>query len=240
MHVAREYRDAAGIYVGFTTRTRVEHNDICDVPWSGIAIGWGWGLLDPGGFLGLPNAVPGEWGTYDTPTTSRGNRIVDNRIRGFLQVLWDGGAIYSLGQQGRSSDDGELIAGNVATGKRRLAGGNVFYTDGGSRYVTLEHNVSFDNPPGVTDFGPCWLPDSLDICWLQIPYGSDRGGCRPYGDLTYRQNYWQYPTLFISACPYPPYPVNVVDVPGVGQVPPSILKAAGLQRAYRSSVGAGH
>jgi hypothetical protein len=239
-HVGREYRDAAGIYVGFTTRSRVEHNDISHVPWSGIAIGWGWGLLDPGGFLGLPNAVPGEWGTYTTPTTSRGNRIVDNRIRGFLEVLWDGGAIYTLGRQGRSSDDGELIAGNVASDKRRLAGGNIFYTDGGSRFVTLERNVSLDNPPGVTDFGPCFLPDSLDICWLQIPYGSDRGGCRPYGDLTYRQNYWQYPDLFTEACPYPPYPVNVVDVPGAGPVPPSILKAAGLQRAYRSSVGAQH
>lgn len=243
-HVGREYSDAAGIYVGFTTRSRVEHNDISHVPWSGIAIGWGWGLLDPGGFLGLPNAVPGQWGTYTTPTTSEGNRIVGNRIRGFLEVLWDGGAIYTLGQQGRSSDDGELIAGNVASGKRRLAGGNIFYTDGGSRFVTLERNVSLDNPPGITDFGPCWLPDSLTLCGLQIPYGSDRGGCRPYGDLTYRQNYWQYPSLFIEACLYAPYPVNVVDVAnhvisGAGQVPRSILAAAGLEHAYRSSVGAG-
>ncbi len=244
-HVGREYSDSAGIYVGFTTRSRVEHNDIGHVPWTGIAIGWGWGLLDPGGFLGLPNAVPGQWGTYTTPTRSEDNRIVDNRIRGFLEILWDGGAIYTLGQQGRSSDHGELIAGNVASGKRRLAGGNTFYTDGGSRFVTLERNVSLDNPPGVTDFGPCWLPDSLALCGLQIPYGTDRGGCRPYGDLTYRQNYWQYPTLYIAACPYPPYPVNVVDVDnhvisGAGQVPGSILAAAGLQRAYRSSVGARH
>jgi hypothetical protein len=239
----REYQDAAGIYVGFTTRSVVEHNDIADVPWAGIAIGWGWGLLDPGEFPGLPSAVSGQWGIYRKPTTSQGNRIVDNRIRGFLEVLWDGGAIYTQGQQGLSAGAGELIAGNVASGKRAHAGGNTFYTDGGSRYVTLERNVSLDNRPGVTDFGPCGLSDSLAYCGVHIPYGSDRGGCRPYGDLVYRQNYWQYPTPYFSACPYPPYPVNIVDegnkvIQGPGSVPHSILDAAGLQKPYRSTAGA--
>jgi hypothetical protein len=241
--VSREYQDTAAINLGFTTRSLVAHNDIAGTPWSGISVGWGWGLLDPSGFLGLPNATPGLWGSYAEPTTSRGNRILDNRIDGFLEVLWDGGAIYSVGQQGASAADGELIAGNVATGKRRLAGGNVFYTDGGSRYVTLEHNVSLGNPPGVTDFGPCWLPDSLAICGLQIPYGSDRGGCRPYGDLVYRENYWQYPHMFTEACPYPPYPVDVVDegnhtIAGPAEVPGSILRRAGLQPRFRATVGA--
>jgi hypothetical protein len=241
----REFEDAAGIYVGFTTRSLVEHNDINYVPWAGIAIGWGWGLLDPTGFLGLPNAVRGQWGTYTKPTASSGNRIVDNRIRHFLQVLWDGGAIYTLGQQGASARDGELIAGNVASDKRPLAGGNTFYTDGGSRYVTLEGNASFDDKPGVTDFGPCGLPDSLRVCGVHIPYGSDRGGCRPYGDLTYRRNYWEYPTPFFSACVYPPYPVNLVDeanrvISGPGQVPRAIRDAAGLQASYRRTVEAGH
>ncbi|HEY6397697.1 MAG TPA: hypothetical protein VIX82_09615, partial [Solirubrobacteraceae bacterium] len=112
----------------------------------------------------------------------------DNRIQGFLNTLWDGGAIYTLGQQGTSARDGELIVGNVVSDKRRLAGGNTFYTDGGSRFVTLEQNVSLNNNPGVTDFGPCGLPDSLTLCGVVVSYGSDRGGCRPYGDLTYQQN----------------------------------------------------
>ncbi len=242
--VGREYQDAAGIFVGFATRTLVAHNDISEVPWSGIAIGWGWGLLDPSGFLGLPGAVRGQWGTYATPTTSSDNRIIDNRVSDFLSAMWDGGAIYTVGQQGATARDGELIAGNVASGKRPLAGGNVFYTDGGSRYVTLESNVSLDDAPGVTDFGPCGLTDSLIGCGLSIPYGSDRGGCRHYGDLTWRDNYWQFPAPYFSACPYPPYPIALVDtdnhvISGWAQVPRSILTAAGLQRAYRSSVGAG-
>ncbi len=240
----REYQDSAAVFVGFTTRSLVAHNEITDVPWSGIAIGWGWGLLDPSGFLGLPNAVPGQWGRYAMPTASSGNRILDNRISGFLGALWDGGAIYTQGQQGASALDGELIAGNVASDKRRSAGGNVFYTDGGSRYVTLERNVSLDNPPGVTDFGPCHLSDSLVGCGLIIPYGSDRGGCRPYGDLTYRDNYWEFPTPFFSACPFPPYPIGIADVgnhliSGPGGVPRAVLDGAGLAGRYRSTVGAG-
>lgn len=242
--VGREYQDAAGIFAGYTTRTTIEHNDISDVPWSGIALGWGWGLVDPGGFLGLPGATAGMWGTWTTPTASRGNRVLRNRIRRFLQVVWDGGAVYTQGRQGAGPADGEVIAGNVASGKRPAAGGNVFYTDGGSRYVTLTGNVSLDNPVGRTDFGPCGRPDSLALCAVRIPYGSDRGGCRPYGDITYRRNYWQHPEPFWGACPYPPHPVGVRDDGNVTirssrEVPRRVLDAAGRQGTYRDRVGAG-
>jgi hypothetical protein len=241
--VGREYLDAAGIYVGFTTRSTVAHNDISNVPWSGIAIGWGWGLLDPGGFLGLPGAVPGQWGNYTTPTTSQGNRILNNRIRRFLNAVWDGGAIYTQGQQGTSMATGEMISGNVASYKRRLAGGNTFYTDGGSRYVTLSSNVAFSNHPGITDFGPCGLTDSDLLCFVLLPYGTDRGGCRPYGDITYTNNYWQYQEPFFGICPYEGYPVNVVDnnntvITGSAALSRKILAAAGRQGRYRNSVGA--
>lgn len=242
--VGREYQDAAGVFVGFTTRTTVEHNDIADVPWSGIAIGWGWGLVDPGSFPGLPGATPGMWGTWTTPTTSRGNRILRNRIRRFLSVVWDGGAIYTQGQQGASAADGEVIAGNVATGKRREAGGNVFYTDGGSRYVRLQENVSLDNAVGRTDFGPCGDEGALSLCGVRISYGGDRGGCRPYGDLVYRGNRWQHPEPFWSACPFPPHPVGVRDegdvvVTSAAEVPARLLDAAGRQGRWTTAVGAG-
>lgn len=233
----RDYADAAGVYIGFTTRTLVEHNEIYDVPWSGIAIGWGWGLLDPGSFPGLPNAQSGQWGTYDTPTTASGNRILHNRIHGFLNELWDGGAIYTQGRQGTSFDDGELIAWNVASGKRAEAGGNTFYTDGGSRYVTLFQNVSFDNPQGRTDFGPCGLPSSLPLCWLIVPYGADMGGCIPYGDLRFVANYWVN-WAFFDVCPYQDYPINVTFfdnhlISGSADVPVWILRTAGRRHGAR-------
>lgn len=240
--VGREYFDAPGIAIGFTTRSTVAHNDISDVPWAGIAVGWGWGLLDPGWFEGAPNADQmspeqrARWGVWDTPTTSRGNRIVANRIHRFLMRLWDGGAIYTLGRQGDSLADGELLARNVAYDKRPAAGGNVFYTDGGSRYVTLRENVSLDNPPGTADFGPC-LPSGTDLAPLceltgKLAYGSDRGGCRPYGDLAFVDNYLSHPDFYLQACPYPPYPVDVTEegtrqIGGRDDVPQALLDAAG-------------
>ncbi|MEO8752606.1 MAG: right-handed parallel beta-helix repeat-containing protein [Casimicrobiaceae bacterium] len=249
--IGRDYFDAAGIMVGFTTRSLISHNDISYTPWAGIAIGWGWGLLDPGTFLGLSGATVGMWGLYETPTTSRGNRILHNRIHHFLMELWDGGAIYSLGQQGTGADDGELIAGNVAYAKRPAAGGNIFYTDGGSRFVTLFENVSFDNPVGVSDFGPCGLPSelalcklgigagcsSLPLCFLVVPYGSDIGGCIPHGDLNYLSNYWKS-SAFYGICSTT-YPVRVVYannhiIGDIFDVPTRILRAAGRQRTLRT------
>lgn len=152
--IGQEFVDSAGIFVGFTRRTLISHNTIIDVPWAGIAIGWGWGLLDPGMFPGLPGARRGEWGTFNTPTPNSENKILNNLIQGFLKVVWDGGAIYTTGHQGTSMKDALLIEGNVACGKRPAGGGNTFYTDGGSRYIILKDNVSFDNPQGVMDFGP--------------------------------------------------------------------------------------
>lgn len=194
----RDFVDAAAIYVGFTRGTLIECNTIDDVPWTGIAIGWGWGLLDEGMFPGIgAGSKSGMWGNYETPTPNSGNRIRRNRITRFLQDRWDGGAIYTNGQQGLSMDGALVIEGNVASGKRPEAGGNTFYTDGGSRYVLLRGNVSVDNPIGKVDLGPppqrgdpLPYPASASLANM-VPYGGDFGGCCPYGDIHYESNYWR-------------------------------------------------
>ncbi len=247
--VGREFVDAAGITVGFTRRTLISHNTIVDVPWAGIAMGWGWGLLDPGMFPGLPGARRGEWGTFSTPTPNSGNKILNNLIHGFLKEVWDGGAIYTTGQQGTSMLDALLIEGNVARGKRPTAGGNTFYTDGGSRYIVLKDNVSFDNPQGVTDFGPpsrkgdpLPYPPYSDL--NNIPYGLDSGGCVTYGDISFVGNYW-LSLGFFNVCPFSEggvsYPTNLTSrnnhlIQGVEEVPRSILDAAGVQNFLADSI----
>lgn len=239
-YTGREFYDTPGIYVGITTRTTVDHNDIQHVPWSGIAIGWGWGMLDPGGFAGLPHATPNYWGTFTTPTAAQGNQILHNHIQYFLEKLWDGGAIYTTGFQGTSMADGQLIAYNVAENKRALAGGNTFYTDGGSRYVTVKENVSLNNPQGFMDFGPCLKDSSFStLCLLTdvLEYGQDMGGCIPYGDLTFQQNYLRDTLDFYDICTndnFPNYPVGMsfidnVKVSSSSEVPASILSEAGRQ-----------
>ncbi len=243
----REFADAAGIFVGFTRKTLISNNTISNVPWSGIAVGWGWGLLDPGMYPGVPGAVRGQWGPFTTPTPNSGNRILNNLIEDFLQVTWDGGAIYTTGFQGTSMLDALLIQGNVARGKRTSGGGNVFYTDGGSRYIVLRNNVSYNNPTGSTWFGPpAQEKDELKYPPYSglnnIPYGFDFGGCRTYGDITFEKNYVRN-LLFFDICPYSEgsvsYPTNLkyvgnVVIQGEADVPRSILQDAGARNFPRA------
>lgn len=202
--VAAEYQDAAGIFVGYSRNATVSKNFITDVPWAGIAIGWGWGLRDEGGFPGLSGATPGMWGEYTTPTVMEGNRITDNTITRFLQKLWDGGAIYTTGfQDGNPNDglNGTVIAHNYAYDKTPGAGSNVFYTDGGSRFLELDGNISFGNDQGYVNFGPLFAANdtlNADSPFALFPklndwvvYGSDIGGCVTYGDILYVNNLWQ-------------------------------------------------
>lgn len=240
-YTGREFYDAAAIYIGFTTNSLVEYNDIIHVPWSGIAIGWGWGLLDSSGFPGLPFAVPYEWGFYYSPSAAHRNQIVHNKIQYYLEKLWDGGAIYSTGFQGTSITDGQFIGYNVAQHKRANAGSNTFYTDGGSRYITLTENVSLDNPQGYFDFGPCGLSSSFDTILCSKTnvdhYGADTGGCIPFGDIVFKDNYLRDIVTFYDICFNiftVGYPVNITAsgskaVTNSSQVPASIINSAGRQ-----------
>ena len=203
--VAAEYYDAAGIFVGYSKNARVSGNFISDVPWAGIMMGWGWGLRDQGGFPGLDWATPNMWGVNTTPTIMQGNKITDNTITRFLQKLWDTGAIYTSGSQdgdiGNPAPDGTLIARNYAYDKTAGGGGNVFYTDGGSRFLELDGNISFGNDQSYVNFGPAFaINDTLNasdpmavlpILNYLVPYGSDIGGVVTYGDIQYSNNYWQ-------------------------------------------------
>jgi hypothetical protein len=248
-NVAREYLDSAGIFVGFTTRSLIAHNDLHDLPYDGISVGWGFGMMDPGRVPGVPGRFPGcfgcqslPWPKYRTPTTSRGNRVLYNRVWNYLQTLYDGGAVYVLGQQGRRARDGMVIAGNLAFGKAPQHGGNVLYTDAGTRYVTIARNVTYDNAPGY--YGP--TPPFSAIQW-----GRDGGGCRPRGAIVWSGNWWQYPPAGGgpgSGLPYPdldhPYPQNQLichppycplgerfvanhRIRGPGEVPRRVLVSAG-------------
>jgi len=243
-YTGRDYYDSAGIFVGFTTGTVINHNTISHTPWTSVAIGWGWGLFDKGSFPGLPGAVPNMWGVYSTPTTASRNEISSNEFDNFLEQLWDGGAIYTNGAQGPNFANGLTIKLNVAQNKRPAGGSNIYYTDGGSQYVTMDQNVSLNDPVGIADFGPCLTGSSIpDFCALTgTPYGSDVGGCLPVGDLTYMGNYFLDPIDFFGPqiCQndyIPPFPVDLTFVNNVAtntaaQVPNWILLQAGAHGVH--------
>lgn len=241
-YTGMDYYDSAAIFVGFTTGTVVTHNTINHTPWTGIVIGWGWGLFDEGSFPGLPNATRGMWGHYDAPTIASNNEISSNLIENFLEKLWDGGATYANGSQGQSFAHGLLIKLNVAINKRPAAGSNIYYTDGGTQYITLQQNVTLYDPVGTVDFGPCGTGSSISPLCLGTglaPYGADMGGCLPVGYLKYIQNYFADTLTFFGPdlCHndlIPPYPIDLtfmdnVQITSLSQVPSSILDQAGTQ-----------
>ena len=112
---------APGIWVGLTVASRISHNHIHDLPYTGISLGWSW--------------TPKTTGAKD-------NRIEANLIEKVMEFLTDGGGIYCLGDQ-----PGGQITGNLIRDlpKVVLSGHgfdrNGIYLDEGSQGWTVTSNL---------------------------------------------------------------------------------------------------
>ncbi len=115
----RDYFDSVGIFVGYTDTTIVDHNELNDLPYTGISVGWGWGESDP--------------------TVAGNNQIINNRVQRVMQRLQDGGMIYTLSAQPNS-----VIWGNHLLGQTFVYAG--IYLDQGTRYFTIGDNVISSAP----------------------------------------------------------------------------------------------
>ena len=199
-----DYVDASGIFVGFARNTRIENNRISDTSWSGVQIGWGWGLVDSPRFPGQPNSTVSSWlpTALGVPTAIGGTKVIGNVITNFVTQVYDGGAIYTAGAQGSSWANATVIKGNELHSKRPLAGSNVIYTDGGTRWVIVQNNLQYDNQQGQFWMGADFSPfDRLNVNSSDVygfvplingnPYGSEIGGCNPAGNIRYVGNLWE-------------------------------------------------
>jgi len=90
------------------------HNDIDYVPYTGISIGWGW--------------------NYPYTPLSGNNTVGYNRIQNVLQTQFDGGGIYTNGQQPNST-----VSNNFVNGDNTQYG--ALYFDAGSQGYTITDNV---------------------------------------------------------------------------------------------------
>lgn len=138
--VSKEYRDESAILSTYDAGAIILHNDISDVPYDAIDIGYGWGMHDPGG---NPNYRVRMHGydfkgnlVYTTPTTHHDVVVASNRIHGAKRFFHDGGAIYNL-----SASPGTLITENYIFDNSSMIG---IYLDEGSRYITVRRNVVDD------------------------------------------------------------------------------------------------
>lgn len=135
--VSKVYRDHTAILSTYVLGAVILHNDISDVPYDAIDIGYGWGIEDPGGNANYRVRLHGyDWKenqVYDTATTHRDVVVASNRIHGAKRYFQDGGAIYNL-----SASPGTLITENYIFDNNKMIG---LYLDEGSRYLVLRRNV---------------------------------------------------------------------------------------------------
>jgi F5/8 type C domain len=142
-----EYWDAPGIFVGYTTRSVVSGNELFDLPYTGVSVGWGWGSVDVGGA-----------GGYTTPSTSQANVIEKNLISHHMRVLRDGGGIYVLGAQA-----GATMGGNVIANQGNAYG--ELYLDNGTQGYAVTGNVAMSS---AKDDTPSPDPDRAYWMYLQV------------------------------------------------------------------------
>ena len=113
------YESSCGITVINGNNIEIAENEIHDVKYSGISVGFEWGFV---------------------PSASFGNRIANNHIYNIGGPLSDLGGIYLLGPQ-----KGTFVVGNrIHDVRRSVYMGVGIYLDEGSSCVTLEHNVIYN------------------------------------------------------------------------------------------------
>jgi hypothetical protein len=137
--VANTYLGGVGIFLGYTQRSTVVHNQIDHVPYTGISVGWG------GWHANVLRNTDYNLNAH--------NVVANNLLYDYMTVLGDGGAIYTNGSQASSWRGALEIRGNVA-----YNGPNTdfsLYTDAASQYVRLHHNFVYFQPFDSFNSGGC-------------------------------------------------------------------------------------
>jgi hypothetical protein len=121
-----------GIYDGFCADTRIAHNVIYAMPYTGISVGFRWNTSE---------------------TSQRGTIVEYNHVYDTMRMLADGGCLYTLGYQ-----PGTVIRGNVFHDAHRSAfahGGapnNGIFFDQGSKGYHVVGNTIYDCHGGPIRF----------------------------------------------------------------------------------------
>jgi hypothetical protein len=124
-NVGVDYTGSVGIFAGYVANARIEHNELFDLPYTGISVGWGW--------------TP-----QDNP--SRNNVIRANDIHDVMKDHDDGAAIYLLSKQ-----PGTVISENYIHAIRRAAHVGSYpvaaiYLDNGASQIVVRDNTIVDVP----------------------------------------------------------------------------------------------
>ncbi len=106
-----------GISAGYVTSIKIANNEMYDLPYTGISVGWGW---------------------TKEKSVMENNYIGYNKIIDFCKMMYDGGAIYTLSNQGQS-----VIENNYCktSSQAKGYGYRAIYLDENSSYFTVKNNI---------------------------------------------------------------------------------------------------
>jgi hypothetical protein len=109
-----------GIGAGYVKGISITHNEVCEVNYTGISMGWGW---------------------TKTANVMSDNKITANKIHHYARNMYDVAGIYTL-----SAQPGSMISDNVVDSIYQAPYAHdpkhwfYLYTDEGSSYITLKNN----------------------------------------------------------------------------------------------------
>lgn len=113
-----EYRSSTAIAAAFPVDSKFVHNEIENMPYSGIHIGWAW--------VTMPR------------TSIGGNLIAGNRVNNIMKDLNDGGCIYVLGPQNSAATVSTIRENYVS----RCSNQGIYLDDGASFYHVADNVAS--------------------------------------------------------------------------------------------------
>lgn len=120
INVANEDWGCTGISAGYVQGISIHHNELSDLPYSGICAGWGW---------------------TKSVNAMRNNRIQSNYIHHYAKHMYDVAGIYTL-----SAQPGSVISENRIDSIYKAPYAHIpthwfyLYTDEGSAYFTVKDN----------------------------------------------------------------------------------------------------